>query len=43
VPVGLLLGGWLHWAFPLLGFMFALLWCYVLHVRRSVLGGPPAG
>src|SRR4051794_3374670 len=38
VPVVLLASGWLHWAFPALGLIFAPVWLYVLHVRRSVLG-----
>jgi hypothetical protein len=39
VPVALLASGWLHWAFPMLGLIFGPGWLYVLHVRRSVLGG----
>lgn len=48
VPVALLAGGWLHWSLGLLGVLFGLLWAYILHVRRSVLGrgispGSPTG
>jgi hypothetical protein len=38
IPVALLAAGWLHWALSVLGVLFALLWCYVLNVRRTVLG-----
>jgi hypothetical protein len=38
VPAGLLAAGFLHGALAVLGVMFALLWAYMLHVRRSVLG-----
>jgi hypothetical protein len=38
VPVGLLAGGALQTALAVLGVLFALLWTYILYVRRSVLG-----
>jgi hypothetical protein len=38
VPVALLAGGVGHVALAVLGVLFALLWTYILHVRRSVLG-----
>ena len=38
VPVGLLVGGLLHWSLAVLGVVFGLLWGYVLNVRRTVLG-----
>jgi hypothetical protein len=41
IPLGLLAGGLLHWSLAALGVVFALLWGYVLHVRRSILGGQP--
>ena len=41
VPAGLVAGGWLHWSLGVLGVLFALLWVYVLRVRRTVLGGTP--
>ena len=34
----LLLAGFLHWSLGALGLMFALVWVYVLHVRRVILG-----
>jgi hypothetical protein len=34
----LLLAGFLHWSLAVLGVMFALVWAYVLHVRRVILG-----
>jgi hypothetical protein len=34
----LMLAGFLHWSLAALGIMFALVWAYVLHVRRSILG-----
>jgi hypothetical protein len=37
VPVGLLAAGRLHWSLAVLGLLFAGLWGYVLHVRRTVL------
>jgi hypothetical protein len=49
VPVGLLVGGLLHWSLVVLGVVFGLLWGYVLNVRRTVLGsagakdGSPSG
>jgi hypothetical protein len=39
IPLALLAGGLLHWSLAALGVVFALLWAYVLHVRRSVLSG----
>ena len=40
VPVALFVGGlFLHWSLIALGVLFGLLWAYVLHVRRTVLGG----
>jgi hypothetical protein len=38
VPAVLLVGGLLHGALAVLGVLFALLWTYILHVRRTVLG-----
>jgi hypothetical protein len=46
VPGMLLAGGLLHWSLAALGVLYALVWAYVLRVRRSVLGptaGPPTG
>lgn len=40
VPVALLAGGFLQWSLAVLGVVFGLLWGYVLHVRRTVLGHP---
>ena len=37
VPATLLAAGFLHTALVVLGVMFALLWAYILYVRRSVL------
>jgi hypothetical protein len=37
VPLALLATGFLHTALIVLGILFALLWSYVLHVRRTVL------
>lgn len=34
----LLLSGFLHWSLGAIGLMFALVWVYVLHVRRVILG-----
>ncbi|GAA2381144.1 hypothetical protein Cme02nite_51590 [Catellatospora methionotrophica] len=34
--VVLLLLGFLHWAFAVVGVVFGLTWAYVLHVRRTV-------
>ncbi|SDZ26748.1 Protein of unknown function [Micromonospora pattaloongensis] len=34
----LMLAGLLHWSLAVLGVMFALVWAYVLHVRRVILG-----
>jgi hypothetical protein len=34
----LLLAGFLHWSLAAIGVVFALVWAYVLHVRRSILG-----
>ncbi|GAB2953322.1 hypothetical protein GCM10027280_47140 [Micromonospora polyrhachis] len=33
----LMLSGFLHWSLGVLGFMFGLVWVYVLHVRRVIL------
>lgn len=33
----LILGGFLHWSLAVLGVVFALVWLYVLHVRRTIL------
>jgi hypothetical protein len=41
VPVGLLAGGYLHWALAVLGILFAMLWGYVLNVRRTVYANRP--
>lgn len=30
--------GLLHWSLLVIGLMFAAVWAYVLHVRRSILG-----
>jgi hypothetical protein len=38
VPVTLVVTGFLHGALLVLGIMFGLLWAYILHVRRTVLG-----
>ncbi|MDG4827678.1 DUF4233 domain-containing protein [Asanoa sp. WMMD1127] len=38
VQVALLVGGFLHWTLFALGLIFGLVWLYVLHVRRSILG-----
>ncbi|GAB3159357.1 hypothetical protein GCM10027290_64100 [Micromonospora sonneratiae] len=34
----LMLASFLHWSLGVLGFMFGLVWAYVLHVRRTILG-----
>ncbi|MFK3984047.1 DUF4233 domain-containing protein [Micromonospora sp. NPDC050397] len=34
----LLLASFLHWSLGVLGVIFALVWAYVLHVRRAILG-----
>ncbi|MEV0392618.1 DUF4233 domain-containing protein [Polymorphospora rubra] len=34
----LLLAGFLHWSLGVLGLVFGLVWLYVLHVRRTILG-----
>ncbi|MGW4461414.1 DUF4233 domain-containing protein [Micromonospora sp. NPDC004704] len=34
----LLLSSFLHWSLGVLGLIFALVWAYVLHVRRTILG-----
>jgi len=34
----LMLAGFLHWSLGVLGFVFGLVWMYVLHVRRTILG-----
>lgn len=34
----LLAAGLLHWSLAVLGLVFGLVWVYVLHVRRRVLG-----
>ncbi|HEX5598809.1 MAG TPA: DUF4233 domain-containing protein [Micromonosporaceae bacterium] len=34
----LMLAGFLHWSLGALGLIFALVWVYVLHVRRTILG-----
>lgn len=33
----LMLTGFLHWSLAALGIIFALVWAYVLHVRRVIL------
>ena len=33
-----LLSGLLHWSLFVIGFIFAAVWAYVLHVRRTILG-----
>lgn len=38
VQILLLLAGFLHWSLGVLGLIFALVWLYVLHVRRTILG-----
>jgi hypothetical protein len=39
-----LLAGLLHWSLFVIGLMFAAVWAYVLHVRRTILGtGKPTG
>ena len=37
VPAVLTVAGFLHGALAVLGVMFALLWAYILYVRRTVL------
>jgi len=34
----LMLAGFLHWSLGGLGVVFGLVWVYVLHVRRTILG-----
>ncbi|HEX5542304.1 MAG TPA: DUF4233 domain-containing protein [Micromonospora sp.] len=34
----LMLAGLLHWSLGVLGLIFGLVWVYVLHVRRTILG-----
>jgi hypothetical protein len=42
VPLALVVGGvFVHWSLVVLGVLFALVWAYVLNVRRTVLSGPP--
>lgn len=36
--VALLLLGFLHWAFAVVGVVFGLTWAYVLYVRRTIAG-----
>ncbi|GIF95754.1 DUF4233 domain-containing protein [Catellatospora citrea] len=36
--VALLLLGFLHWAFAVVGVVFGLTWAYVLYVRRTITG-----
>jgi hypothetical protein len=43
VPAALLVAGWWVGALAVLGVLFALLWGYVLHVRRNVTGATPTG
>jgi uncharacterized protein DUF4233 len=44
IPLALFAAGFLYGPLAVLGFLFALLWAYVLHVRRSVLSGAaPSG
>jgi hypothetical protein len=38
LQVLLLAAGFLHWSLAVLGFVFGMVWWYVLHVRRSILG-----
>lgn len=38
LQVALLAAGLLHWSLAALGLVFGLVWLYVLHVRRRVLG-----
>jgi hypothetical protein len=38
LQVLLLLAGFLHWSLAALGVVFGLVWAYVLHIRRSILG-----
>ena len=39
IPGALVVGGFfLHWSLAALGVLFGLLWAYVLHVRRTILG-----
>lgn len=38
LQVALLAGGFLHWSLAGLGVIFGLVWLYVLHVRRLILG-----
>ncbi|MEV0733337.1 DUF4233 domain-containing protein [Polymorphospora sp. NPDC050346] len=38
LQVLLLFAGFLHWSLGVLGLVFGLVWLYVLHVRRTILG-----
>lgn len=38
LPGLLLLAGLLHWSLAALGVIFGVVWGYVLHVRRTILG-----
>jgi hypothetical protein len=43
VPLALVVAGFVwHWSLAVLGVLFALLWVYVLNVRRTVLSGQSA-
>ena len=39
LQVLLIVAGLLHWSLAAVGIMFGLLWAYVLHVRKVILGG----
>jgi len=41
LQVGLLAGGFAHWAIAAIGVMFGLAWVYALRVRRRILHSPP--
>lgn len=38
LQLALLAAGLLHWSLAVLGFVFGLVWTYMLYVRRRVLG-----
>jgi hypothetical protein len=42
VPATLLIAGFGHTALAVLGVLFGLLWTYILHVRRTVVGHRPS-
>lgn len=40
LQAAVLLAGLLHWSLAVLGFVFGLVWAFVLYVRRRVLARP---